>query len=285
MKSRIEQFPKAVRDELLRLQNISYPQSLDFQVEALKFGINVQRIVPLLSSADGAAVDLGILNRLHSENVEAEVVGLNTGARFNLLTYIYTPDYAGHYDCMHVHPIIWLLATKDTDAVRLAMERFPGPSKQGHTGTVLLCNGIYALFSRDEDAVAATTKRLLTAKESKFFMALYRSIAGIVNRDVDMVSTSINELVDLHYRQNHVGPTMLKFHAIHAHALFNVWVNQYGGEPFPIDNRKKMWDDAFHEYVNDKNHTPGKVFDFSSISPSLPAGWLEFRTNKPWKRS
>lgn len=271
MTRRLEELPKTARTELARLEKISYSKLLNFN-DVVQQNIRPFRpgAVPNTNSCSSAwygFIDVGILNRLRNDDIRSEVVGLNTAARFKALLYQIDPNYAGDYDCMHINGILLSLATNDTNAADLCIQRYPGPAKSGHAGTVLLTNAVYTVYMRREEMFSEMSKKLFKATESKYWVAMFRCLAGIMTADKELVATSLNEMLALHYRQK--DSSMLKFHCTRAHAFYNVWRNLYDGESLKLNNEAMMWDSEFDQYVNDKNTDHGEYFDFSTINPPL----------------
>jgi hypothetical protein len=157
-----------------------------------------------------------------------------------------TPAYSGGYDCLHVFELLRAYAVNDRQLAAAYLKRHPGPAKNGHPFTKLLCNSITAILSNAPN-VSSFPELLRRRRDNGYDHALLRGVGAIIEGDRALVTESLMEMLAAHRRQT-IDDAMLKYFPVQAHGLFNLAADAMQtrhNQPPPDRPEHPLWDAEF----------------------------------------
>lgn len=277
-KSLLETLPKKDRDEVDRLNELHLkraPSPVDFV--AKRNGKAVR-----FSFCKDYLEDEAILRRLFDDDVKQMEVCLDTASRFGFLLRVKGgTEYSGGWDCMHIHDVLTALAVNDQQVIQAFVSVFQAPFNVGHPATVLLANSVYAVIRADRSAYPKFVVDLRSKSESKYYQAMLRAIAAIMEGNATEFTQELTAMVKGNRSQSSHG-RLQKLVCLQAHALYQLCLGEFTtrnlAAPAPPDHQ--AWDMAFHELVIARGQRAApRHFDFTAVNPML-AQWIATLPNR-----
>jgi hypothetical protein len=274
-KTRLAKLPKKDRDEVVRLNVLHLeeaPSPVDYVAKRNWKGAP-SRLATAFHLAKMYLEDEAILRRLLDDDVTQMAICLDTASRFGfLLRTAGGNEFSGGHDCQHVFDVLTALAVNDQQLIQAFVRAFPGPFKAGHPATVLLANGVYAVICADRSAYPRFVMDLRSKSESKYFQAIFRAIAAIMEGSTTELTQELAEMAKGNRSQSMHG-FLQKHVCLQAHALYQLCLGEFAvrniAAPLPPDHQ--AWDMTFHENVITRGKGSAVYFDFAD--PVL-AKWI-----------
>jgi hypothetical protein len=211
-----------------------------------------------------------IFRRLREDDVAAQVWGLRVSARFEFLSdIVQSPDYASGNDCLHVFDLLTALAAGDERLVRAYLARFPGPAKEGHQYTILICNAVTVLARRDTAAYPDLADALARRNGSQYEKALMAGLASIMRGEAQATRQALLDLLRAHRRHDDNRYGGRRYLSVAAHGLVNLarvaGTGAVGGWEVP-PAELTAWDEPFQAAVAADSTEP----DLTGIAAGSP---------------
>ncbi|AAN53002.1 hypothetical protein SIL85_22595 [Shewanella oneidensis] len=229
----MKSYPKKDRDQALSvLQKLAENDEQLTQPQAVKLALLDQYLIKNRELVASEFIDrfryieyelteLAIIQRVAFDNFAEFTNCLTLAGRFGCLVRLVRGGYFSGTDSLHIWPLLAALAINDSPTIAAYKKQFVPPFVTGHKVTVLACNAVYAILG-----VTPVTdnlrEKLTSLKDSKYSMAMLRSLAAIINQDMDSFIDNISIMVKSNRSQQEYSP-LEKCYCVNAHGLVNLW--------------------------------------------------------------
>ena len=276
----MERYPKKDRDEALRIldieaedgrtpnENIQNMLCVIFD-KSQRMRLDNYKIVSNLSSSETFFTEVAVIERVAFNNLEGFLSHFKVGVRLCYLTQLIGGTKYSGTDCIHVWDMLKALAINDTDTVNAFTEQFPAPFNNGHKVIILISNAVYTVLGK-QPVTDDIIYKLNNTNSSKFYMAIFRSLAAMLTNDIESFLENISNIVKLNRRQQDFQ-SMEKLISIYAHGLVNLWQFHTNNSPLPELNFPMPWDCSLHNYI--KSNKQINLISFENISKEFNR-WL-----------
>jgi len=164
------------------------------------------------------------------------------------------------------------LAVYDKELVHAYLDQIPGPFDSGYPFYVSLATSIYlVLKSKLREASNYLKERLEMKRLTQYEHSILLCVKAIADRDELSFISEINNTLKLYPRQ-HFYSNLADYLSLEALGLYNLTTKVWGETP--TEPESEYWDHDFFTYINDSDHKPDFLIDFSKLSP-LFAKWIE----------
>lgn len=258
----------------------SYCNPLNLAIEEFKAGKeNVERfksrLMHILYFAGSDIKAQGMLDRMLLGAIDRQISGIYTRGR---LAYIKTniKDFEYDYaDCLHCYDIIDALAVRDFKVIEKYILSIPGPAKEGHKFSILLCNSLYSILKKDDKEMNIAAENIKKFnKKSIFDKALISSMLAIIYGDFAELEANINIMLK-NNKKKFSSDGEQKYICLTAHGIVNLaeYLHEDSNLNFVNDIKSQYWDLEFYNAVKNNNDKLKDFYDFTYMNPILQ-NWI-----------
>lgn len=222
------------------------------------------------TSIGETAYDYIFYERMINDNLEIFYNGLSTAHRILFLgDKCHVMKYWDSYIMISFRGE---LAVFDNDLIKAYLNQIPGPFKAGYPTNVSLSNGLYlVLRSKLQEASDYLNERSKMKTLTKYDSSRLLAIKAIADKDEKSFIFEVSNLLELYPRQ-HISNNLADYLNLDVLGLYNLATKVWGETP--TEPESEYWDHDFFAYINDSDHKPDFLIDFSKLSP-LFAKWIE----------
>lgn len=164
------------------------------------------------------------------------------------------------------------LAVFDKELLHAYLDQIPGPFKSGYSFYISLATGLYLVLKSElREASNYLGERLVMKSLQKYERSILLCVKAIADRNKLLFVSEINNALKLFSRQNFYV-NLADYLSLEALGLYNLTAKTW--EEIPTEPESEYWDHNFFTYINNPDHKPDFLIDFSKLSP-LFAKWIE----------